>query len=225
MRKINLLGIQFQDYTTREALKIANQYMNNGALNTISFVSTQILVEAGEHAQQKEWIENMDLLICDEPDILHASGNATRNRLKEIESGEFTKELINRIARNRKRVFLLADSEKRMEQLKTELSLIRDDLRLEGEYILTDYSKGTETLINEINDLVPSVIISRFPYPVQEQLMYENRKMINADIWLALPEHKLVHTGKRSRYAKILMLFYKKTFKKKLSQYNNEKAE
>ena len=106
-----------------------------------------------------------------------------------------------------------------------ELSSIHDDLKIEGEYILTDFSKGMEALINEINDVVPNVIISRFAYPTQEQLMFENRKMINADIWFALPEHKLVHTGKRSRYAKLLMLFYKKTFKKKLSQYNNEKAE
>ncbi len=225
MRKINLLGIQLMDYTTREALKITNQYLSNGALNTISFVSTQILVEAGEHPEQKTWIEDVDLSICDEPDILHASGNATRNRLKEIEVGEFTKEFIYRLARNRKKIYLLTDSEKRMEQLKTELLAIRDDLLIVGQRIQPELAKGIEALANDINDVVPNVIISRFPYPIQEQMMYENRKMLNADIWIALPEHKLVHTGKRSRYAKILMLFYKKMFKKKLSQYNNEKAE
>ena len=225
MRKINLLGIQLMDYTTREALKITNQYLSNGALNTISFVSTQILVEAGEHPEQKTWIEDVDLSICDEPDILHASGNATRNRLKEIEVGEFTKEFIYRLARNRKKIYLLTDSEKRMEQLKTELLAIRDDLLIVGQRIQPELAKGIEALANDINDVVPNVSISRFPYPIQEQMMYENRKMLNADIWIALPEHKLVHTGKRSRYAKILMLFYKKMFKKKLSQYNNEKAE
>lgn len=225
MRKINLLGITLVDYTLKESLKIANIYLNNGALNTVSFVTTKILVEAGEQPEQKEWLESMDMTICDETDILRASDSATRNRIREVENGEFLSEFLNRLVWNRKEVFLLADTEKQMNRLKEELEEMQVGLRIVGSYIQDELPGGSSALVNEINDIVPDVIISRFPYPVQEQLMFENKKMVNANLWLALPEHRIVNNHKGIRSLRLPSIFYKKAFKRRVSQYNDDKAE
>lgn len=225
MKKINLLGILLTDYTLKESIKLSNQFLNDGALSTISFVSTQILVEALENPEQVEWLESMDMTICEEVDILRASDNATRNRIREVENGEFLQEFLRRLAWNRKSVFLLSDSDKHMEQLKADLFMLQGRLIIIGEYILNEFSGGVDSLVNEINDIVPNVIISRFSYPIQEQLMFENKKMINAGIWLGLPEHRMVQTRKGLRMSKLLSIFYKKVFKHRVSQYNDKKAE
>ena len=89
MKKLNVLGISLSDYTLREAMKLTVKYLNSGALNTVFYLSTQILVEALDHEEQREWIEKMDLNIIGEPDILRASNNNTWSRIHEIENNDY----------------------------------------------------------------------------------------------------------------------------------------
>lgn len=225
MKEINLLGISLIDYTLKESLKLSNHYLNNGALNTILVVSTRILVEAGENPEYKKWIESMDMTVCGETDILRATDSATRNRLKEVENGEFVREFFHRLAWNHKKVFLLSNSEQQMEFLKKKIQEVHSNLIIVGQYVLEDVTTGMDFFINEINDVVPNVIISSMPHPLQEQLMYENRMKMNANVWLALPEHSVIQTRKGIRTSRLLTLFYKKMFKRRVSRYNNEKSE
>lgn len=225
MKKINLLGISLTDYSLKESLKLSNQYMNNGALNTISVISTQILVEAAENPQQIEWIESMDLTIWGETDILRAADNATRNRLREVENGDFLQEFFHRIARNRKTVYLLSDSEQQLTCLKERVLELQPGLNIVGQYALEDIAAGTDSFINEINDIVPAVIVSRFPYPLQEQLMYENKMKINANVWIALPEHSVIQTKRGLRSSMILEWFYRKLFYRRVSKYAQKEQE
>lgn len=225
MKEINLLGISLIDYTLKESLKLSNHYLNNGALNTILVVSTRVLVEAGENPEYKKWIESMDMTVCGETDILRATDSATRNRLKEVESGEFIREFLHRLAWNHKKVFLLSSSEQQLEFLKRKVQEVHSNLVIVGQYVLEDDTNGMDSFINEINDVVPNVIISSMPHPLQEQLMYENRMKMNANVWLALPEHSVIQTRKGIRTSRLLTLFYKKMFKRRVSKYNNEKSE
>ncbi len=225
MKEINLLGISLIDYTLKESLKLSNHYLNNGALNTILVVSTRILVEAAENPEYKKWIESMDMTICGETDILRAADSANRNRLKEVENGEFVREFFHRLAWNHKKVFLLSNSEQQMEFLKKKIHEVHSNLVIVGQYVLGDVTTGMDLFINEINDVVPHVIISSMPHPLQEQLMYENRMKMNANVWLALPEHSIIQTRKGMRTSRLLTLFYKKMFKRRVSKYNNEKSE
>ena len=225
MKKINLLGISLTDYSLKESLKLSNQYINNGALNTISVISTQILVEAAENPQHKEWIESMDLTVFGETDILRAADNATRNRLREVENGEFLQKFFHRIAKSRKTVYLLSNSEQQMIYLRERVLELQPGMNIVGQYILEDINTGTDSFINEINDIVPNVIISRFPYPLQEQLMYENKMKINANVWIALPEHSVIQTRKGMRSSKVLEWFYRKLFYRRVSKYAQREQE
>lgn len=225
MKRINLLGITLTDYSLKESLKLSNHYLNNGALNTILVVSTQILVEAGGNLEYKKWIESMDITVCGETDILRATDSASRNRLKEIENGDFIREFFHRLTWARKKIFLLSSSEQQMEFLKKEILEVQPNLHIVGQYILEDIATGVDLFINEINDIVPSVIISRIPHPLQEQLVYENKMKMNANVWLALSEHSIIHTKKGMRTSRLTTIFYKNIFKRRVSKYNNEKSE
>ncbi|MDD2970622.1 MAG: WecB/TagA/CpsF family glycosyltransferase [Lachnospiraceae bacterium] len=225
MKKINLLGISLTDYSLKESLKLSNQYINNGALNTISVISTQILVEAAENPQHKEWIESMDLTILGETDILRAADNATRNRLREVEKGEFLQEFFHRIARGRKTVYLLANSEQQLMHLKERVLQIQQGLNIVGQYVLEDMNAGIDSFINEVNDVVPTVIVSKFPYPLQEQLIFENKMKVNADVWLALPEHSVTQAKKGMRSSKLVEWFYRKLFYRRVSKYAQKEQD
>ncbi|HKM03419.1 MAG TPA: WecB/TagA/CpsF family glycosyltransferase [Lachnospiraceae bacterium] len=222
MKQIKLLGITLRDYTLRESMKLVNSYLNNGALNTISYISTQILVEAAENPEQQEWIESMDLTISGELDILRAAAITSRNRFHEVENDEFMKEFLKKIVRNRKTIFLLSDSQGNLENLQNEIREYQENIRIVGSYILDELSGRQDSLINEINDIVPTVIISCMPYPYQEQLMYENKIRINSEVWIALPGNRKGKKKKKFGSGKISLYFDKRMFGNRINKYKDE---
>ena len=70
MKVIDVLGMHITDYPLKEAIKLSLKYIGNGAMNTIFYLSSQVLLDAGENAQQREWLESMDLLLYGEPTVL-----------------------------------------------------------------------------------------------------------------------------------------------------------
>ena len=72
IKKIEILGIQLDNYTVREATRKVEEYLNNTVMNTIESISMQMLVMAGEDEALKESIENLDLAIISEKEILKA---------------------------------------------------------------------------------------------------------------------------------------------------------
>lgn len=219
MKKMDLLGISLTDYTLREAMKRSNEFMYNGALNTISYISIQMLVDAVEDEERKTWIESMDMTVCGETDILRAAGILARNRIREVEEDEFLKEFIRKLSRNKRKLYLIAENEEEVKKLEDYLRCYGTDLLITGRYAADRETVSVDNLINDINDIVPNIIISKLSSPWQEQLMSENRQFVNADIWLGLLEHSNLHNKKSSPFAKISQYLYRNLFRRKINQY------
>ena len=56
-KKINVLGVELDNYTVDEALEIVHEYMQNDRLNTIGIVTMQMLMLAGEDEQWKIYMK------------------------------------------------------------------------------------------------------------------------------------------------------------------------
>lgn len=219
MKQFSLLGIQLKGFGLREQLKLTEEYLNNGAVNTISYISTQIMVEAAEHPEQKEWLEAMDMTIAAEPDILRAIGINNRTRLHEVENDDYYHEFLHKLSRSHKNIFLIVESEECLERVRIEIDQYEPGLEIVGHYIMKDLETEADSLVNEINDIVPNVIISCLPYPVQEQMIYENKMKVNADVWLALMEKRTKLKSDKIGHGGLTSRFYKMIFRKRVSQY------
>lgn len=224
MRKINILGIRLKDYTLRESLKKVDEYMKNGALHTIAYISSQMLVTADENAAQKEWIESMDMTICAEVDILYTEEGVSKNRVREIEENAFMTELLRKIAREKRKIYLIAETKEQLVTLQRELLEMQNNLQVVGCAVLSP-EDNVDNFINEVNDLVPNVIFSRISSPRQEQLIYENKKKINAGIWVALLEGNVVHNRRQKARKQLIRYVYKKLFHKKVADYRSREEE
>ena len=221
MKEINVLGIQLKDYALRESLKLVDGYMKNRALNTIAYISSQILVTADGNAAQKEWIESMDMTVCAETDILNTDGGLSKNRVKEVEEDAFLTEFLKKTAREKRKLFLLAETQEGLQLLQDELIGLQGNLQIVGKEVVAP-EMNIDNLINEINDLVPDIILSRLPSPRQECLMYENKKKINAAVWLALLEGNVARTRRQNAWKRVMRYIYKKVFRKKVADYRNK---
>ncbi|NTV77843.1 MAG: hypothetical protein HGA25_01525 [Clostridiales bacterium] len=223
MKKTNLLGIELTDYSLKESMKNVEKFLHNGPLDTISYVSTRILIEAAENEEQKEWISSMDMTICGEADILRAANLASRNRIKEVENDEFLKEFVSKMARGGHTVFLIAESEAKLANLEAYLKDYHSELLVVGTYLLGEGTESEDAMVNEINDVAPDVIISRLSYPKQEKLIFDNKKRINGEIWLALLEQMDKPSHRSEKLHKVKVYLYKKVFRRRVNKYHKTK--
>ncbi len=187
--KIKVLGITLQDFGLRESLRQTDLFLKNGALNTIAYVSAQKLVHASENEDEKSWMEELDMIVCEDADVLHAAGITSRSRMREVEQNEYLIELLRRIKHNKYTTYLFTDTNENLNTLEDELHEIMSNLPIKGRTSLEEYSDNTASIINAMNTVAPTVIISRFPYPKGMCLMHEYKRLLNAEVWITLPNH------------------------------------
>ncbi len=225
MKVIDVLGMHITDYPLKEAIKLSLKFISGGAMNTIFYVSSQVLVDAGESQQQKEWLESMDMILYGEPTVLDVLGENSRERKNEIKQDAFLHEFIKKIARGKQSVYLILDSEEKANQLTDYLKELHGSVNIIGEYIWNEEQSTADDLVNELNDASPDVIISKLPNLVQQQIIYENRHMINASVWVALLYERVAKKKNITFGPKLGWLFYKRLFKRKVNKYEIEKVE
>ena len=225
MKVIDVLGMHITDYSLKEAVKLALKYTGSGALNTIFYVSSQVLVDAGESPQQREWLESMDLILYGEPTVLDVLGENSRERKREIKEDAFLHEYVKKVARGKQSVYLILDSEEKADALDHYLHELHGNVNVVGKYVWTGGDLAAEDLVNELNDVSPDVIISKLPNVEQQKLICENRRMVNASVWIALLYERVAKKKEVTFGPKLDWMFYKRLFKRKVNKYENEKAE
>ena len=85
IKKIDILGIQLDNYTVREAIMRVEAWYDNNMLNVIEMVSMQMLTESESDPVLKEVISSLDLAVIGEKGILQAAGVDTMQRIRETE--------------------------------------------------------------------------------------------------------------------------------------------
>ena len=183
IKKIDIMGIQLDNYTVREAIRQVEAYLSDNVLNTIESISMQMLLEAEQDEVVKEVVDSLDLSVIGEKEILQAAGVATMQRVKETEENDFAIEFFKRIERNKKSLFILGDTDSRIEHAREDLVREVPKLEIVGEYAVENCVGNLEAVINDMNVMAPDVIMSILPTPMQEHFFLEHRDKMNANIW------------------------------------------
>ena len=234
---MELLGISLTNVGLQEALIKTREYLEQGGLNTVAYVSARKLVEACENEEHQKWWNDLDLTICEDVEVLKAAGIDCENRQREVEENAYLREFLEILDQRRERVFLIASHEDQLQEFEEELQQFQKGnqgvadqesapqdagWQIVGRDSTYNYGENPEGLINRINVLAPKVILSRLPYPEGIRLMYEYHSYLNGSIWLTLPE-VLMKDSRSDWTGKVSDFFYKKLFDKKIQQFEQEK--
>lgn len=211
MKEIDVLGVTVKDCSLRESLKITDGYLRNGAMNTIVYLSSKLLVDAGANEEQRAWIQAADLTIFGDANVLRTI-KAQEHRIQEVQEDIYLREFLKKLVRMKRKVFLLSDSKEHMDSLQQELTEAQENLQIVRKYIMEEEGDEEQHLLNEINESAPSVIISRVDYAFQGKLMEEGRKFCNADIWIGLLDAPAGASLRKSRFTKLRRMFYHLVF-------------
>ena len=185
MKTIMLMGLEIKDLSVRECLHMTGEFLKNGSLNVIYFLSGQALLSAEDSEELRQLVKDADIVLPDTTDILHAAGTNNRSREKEIERNLFLKGFFRICSRDKKRIFIIADSEEREKAIRSAVSMIQKDLNFVGTYILTD-ADDAENAVNEVNSVAPDIVLSVVRTPLHEEFIYGQKMKINSKLFVAM---------------------------------------
>ncbi len=225
MQKINILGIGLTDYSLKESLGIVDRYVKYGGLNTILYVTTPMLILAGKDEEEKNCIEDMDLTLCGDADILRVAKIASAGRIYEVEQRVFLKEFLRRLVRGEKKVYLLDDSEEDLQLLRGQLETYQKGIIVGGSDVLTENGRDMDEIINRINDVAPTAIISRMAHGKQERCMVRSKELINAEVWLGISKDMALGAGKESLRRKFVGQIYRIMFHRRINHFKDGNEE
>lgn len=225
--KINVLGVELDNYPVDEAMDIVSEYMQNDRLNTIGIVTMQMLMLAGEDEQWKTYLQDLDMSIIGETEILTAAGIEKDGTLyEEIETNEFIAHLFWYLIQNQSRVFVLGETEDEVGSLEKYLLETYPGIQVAGGAVVETLDEtGVDSLLNEINSETADVIVSGLKGTRQDKFVMDNRSKISAKIWFSLGEHPTVQNEAGIKISWWGNLLKKNTFKRMVTRYKNEKEQ
>ena len=221
IKTIDFAGIVLDNYSVRETIMNVEKNMSDQGFHTIEEVNMDTLMQAETDEVIKEALQIVEHTVIAEAGILDAVGAGSYQRRHEIEHHDFFYELMKRIERNHKTMFVIGDSMERVEQMCELISDRYPKCAIVGMEALDECTGATDAVVNEMNAVAPDVILSIIPSPQQEHFLMENREKISAELWYGIGKIEL---GKaRSRLAlKIRKLVRTHKLEKQLIRHNDE---
>ena len=104
IKKIDIAGLQLDNYTVREMLMRVDRRISEKILTTIEEVNMDTLALAESDEEVKQALEACDYTVIADEGILRAASADTLQRRHEIEDHDFFYELFKRLERNDKKI-------------------------------------------------------------------------------------------------------------------------
>ena len=222
MTEFQVLGITLKDYSVRESMRKVETYLNDGKVSAICYITAGGILEAESHPETRAFLEDMDLTIPADTDILKTVGITARYRFREVAGNDFLRLFLQKVSKNGDGVVLLSDTSENTDKLEKSISDRDSGIKIVGKFALNDLKNDEEGLINDINVLAPTVIISTLSYPDREEFFKEHHMKLHAEVWLILPGNMIFTDKKPGIAGRIKAFFENKALKKTLDQYNRE---
>jgi len=186
IKTIDIAGIQLDNYTVRETLmKVENELSDQG-FHTIEEVNMDTLMMAESDEVIREALELVEHTVIAEAGILDIAGAGTYQRRREIEHRDFFYEMMKRIERNHKSLFLIGDTSEHTGQMQDKILGLYPKCNIVGSEALDECPGALDAIVNEMNSFAPDVIISILPSPEQEHFLMENREKLSAGLWYGI---------------------------------------
>lgn len=220
--KINVLDLDLDCITVKNAMRQAIQFLDSDSINTIEIISMNTLMEQREDEGWKKLAGELTMLLPGEAEILRAAEISDRTKLKEAEEGTFLKMFIKYLEKKRKNVYILAQSEEEILETRNLLRSRNHGIRFSGSAILDPQEAREENVINDINGTETDCILSVLHTPYQEEFISRNKALLNVKVWLGCGKVFAQQYENKKLTGRIKHFLQKKLFWYRVERQNRE---
>lgn len=184
MKEIDVNGLIVRDYALKESLNNVNDYLREPRLHSIAYVSNSFLQEVGMNKEKKDYFKLLDMTVCDET-IEGKDRETGQIALAGGKGNDFFETVLRNIAAQSRGIYLIGEDENEIENIKNFILSYDGNAKFSGYYI---FSKNSEIddLFNDINNILPSAIITNLPWLYQGKLIAEGRRMLAVSVWIGI---------------------------------------
>lgn len=180
MKNVDIFGMTIKDYPLKEALNMTRSFVHAPGMQTVSYVSRDILMSVADYPSQKSWLMDLDLLLFAEP--IETDRRKVSMTGHDGKKDDYLDMTLNHVAASRLKVYLVADSMANLSGLRQMLKHINSRLNFVGE-VVYDQNK-MEYIFNEINCISPEIVFSCAEWGVQGPLMMDAKRMLGGSVWI-----------------------------------------
>ena len=218
----DIMGIEIENMSAASAVRRVMGLLVREPLSVCTVLRADMLLLAEKDEEYREYLSQTTLRIVGDTAILKAMGEDRKDRLEELENNSFQTQLLGELSEARHPVAVLTETEEEKENTVENLKRNYPSLPLAGAFSM-ETSDDMDDAVNHINGLDAELVIAKLPSPEQEAFIFSNREKLNIRLWLGLGEASVAGEKKEKPAGFLENLFIKHLFKKKVTQYQEEK--
>ena len=216
--KMNVLNVQLDDYTAKDAMKAVTEYMHTEPVNTVEILTVDILMKAAQTEGLKEDIEQLDLVIAGDESILEAAEVTEKKKLQEAHNQVFMKLVFHYFHKNRSRVFLLTDLPEETQKLEQFLQSEYTGIQIAGTACVPEDESAYDLITNQINGAEVDCVLSSMVSPKQEEFIRRCKNLLNTRLWLGIGTESGIMTQKETWRVRFREFLIRKILKREVEK-------
>ena len=221
-KTINIFDVEMECLSAKELMLNVIRFLETDAIDTIELMTMDMLMAGQDDPKWKAQVGELGLVIPEDSEILEAAGIEDKSLIKEAGERTFLRMFMKFLQKNQKRIFLLAETEEKLQHLEEALRRYDRGVRVAGHAVLMEQEGQEENAINEINGTETDCIFSILPSPYQERFITENKALLKARVWLGCGTVLEQSYEARNLGRRIRRFFAKKVFKYRVEQQRED---
>lgn len=216
--EIEVLGVRLSDCSARDAIQKIAGYIKEEVVSMVEIVTVQSVMRATQEAQEQRKLEQMDLILPGDRALLEAAEITDEKLLKDAEHKKFVRILFQYLHKNRSSVFLLADSEEELENLRVYLQEEYGHIQIKGTAVLSDGEEADDMVINKINGAEAECILASVTSFRQEAFICRCRQVLNVRLWVGINGAESFYETCRHFPQRFFLILSRRHLKRKVVQ-------
>ncbi len=202
MKKINIMGVNFDPVSPRQALDRASSLLEEKGTSLIVTPNPEILMNAAKSPALKEVLNNSDLVLADGIGVIYAAKILKKELKQRVTGVDLMGSILDYLAKNDKSFFLLGAKEGHAKAAAEKISDKYHGIVCAGYHhgYFDHYSESK--IIELINSSKPDVLFIGLGSPRQELWAYKNLDKLDTRICMCIGGAIDVYSGKVKRAPK-----------------------
>lgn len=222
--KINVLGIELDNYTAKETMKKSIEYLTTEPVNMIEVATVDVLMDTNTELMLKEQMKDFDLVLAGDRTVLEAAEVSERKRLQETDDRLYLQMFFRYLHKNHKRIYLLVESEEEGRRVYEYLEHRYGSIQVCGMAKVSAQDRADDMLVNAINGAEVDCVLSLLSSPLREDFAVKNKNLFNVRLFLCLGKTMIPEEKRRFGSRKISQFLTKALFKKEIEKQKIRKS-
>lgn len=182
--RINVLGIEINNYTAKEAMQRVVEYMKRDSLQVVARMTPKSIKHLMDEPEYVSQLEDYEIVLLESKELLQTAGIFDKQLIKEMEDQTFFRLFGRYLHKNQKKVFLLAETTLLLREMQSFIMTKFPKITVEGTVVMEEHTASEDMIVNAINMADADCIIAAVSSPTQERFVKKYRTALNAKIWM-----------------------------------------